>query len=69
MNDIRLENDNTVSLCAKKLCCPKLTKLPDGRYMLTDDEGNHVVLTREQAMLVNSGMSVLDGTQEQLICG
>lgn len=68
INGIRLKNNTEAVLCGNKICCPTLKKLPDGRYLLTDDDGNSVILTKEQAQLMSNGVAVLENN-EQLICG
>lgn len=71
INGIRIETTDTVTLCGDDVCCPQLKQLADGRFLLTDDNGNTVILTKEQALLISNGVDVLTETsgKEQLICG
>ena len=67
INGVRVEGPQEVTLCGNKICCPKLKRLPDGRFMLTDNDGNSVILTAEQARLMNNGVQFLEGN-DQLLC-
>lgn len=70
INGCRLENMSTVTLCGGKICCPKLERLTNGNYKLTDDYGNVVIITAEQARLISNGVDILEGDPtRQLICG
>lgn len=71
INGVTVENMNRVTLCGRpNRCCPTLERLSDGRYVLTDDDGHSVIITREQAQLINNGMNVIEGNalNEQLLC-
>lgn len=71
INGVRVESPNKVTLCGDKICCPTLERLANGKYVLTDDDGNSVILTAEQAKLINAGVEVINNKtiKEQLICG
>jgi hypothetical protein len=52
-----------------------MEKLPDGRYMVIDDDGKAVILTAEQIKLMTSGVKLCDElsqrkplSEQQLIC-
>lgn len=71
---LRIEG-NRVVLCGDKICCPTMEKLPDGRYMVIDDDGKAVILTAEQIKLMTSGVKLCDElsqrkplSEQQLIC-
>lgn len=71
INGCRVENSSTVTLCGGRVCCPKLEKLATGNYKLTDDYGNVIIITAEQAKLISNGVEILESSNsgEQLICG
>lgn len=64
MSDIKILSNNRVMLCGRKYCCPTMTKLPDGRYQITDDYNGKVIITKEQAELIMKGMNTLDESAE-----
>lgn len=66
-NGVRYNDDGTVTLCGDKVCCPTLEKLSEDTYKLTDDNGNSVILSKEQAKLVGNGVLILEN--KTLICG
>lgn len=70
VNGVIIEHMNKVTLCGKpNRCCPTLERLSDGRYLITDDNGNSIIVTKEQAMLIQNGMSVISNNNgEQLLC-
>lgn len=71
VNGVTVESASRVTLCGRpKGCCPTLERLSDGRYVLTDDNGKSVILTKEQAALIKNGISVIEGDNitEQLLC-
>ena len=58
MKDLILKN-NAILLCRGKGCCPKVTKSKEGKVLITDDDGNKVVLTEEQALMLPEAVSLL----------
>lgn len=71
INGCRVENSSTVTLCGGKICCPKLERLSSGNYKLTDDCGNVIIITAEQARLISNGVDILENNIDgrQIICG
>lgn len=68
MNFLKLNPNGTVTLCGRqKSCCPVVEKLKDGNYKITDDYGNSVIMTEEQAHLINDGLEVLNKGKEELL--
>lgn len=57
---LNLNNDGTVTLCARKTCCPILEKVGENSYKITDDFGGSIVIDREQAKLIVDGIEVVD---------
>jgi hypothetical protein len=60
-------NSNSVRLCCSGKGCPVITDLGDGTVKITDDNGNTIVVKKEEAELLSDGVRVLDG--KQLILG
>ena len=52
--------DQQVMLCRGKACCPKIKKVNEGKVLITDDDGNKVVLTNEQALMIPEALEVLN---------
>jgi hypothetical protein len=62
----RIDN-NSVKLCCNNNGCPTVTDLGDGNVEITDDNGNKIVVKKEEASLISDGVKALNG--EKLICG
>lgn len=54
------QKDNRVFLCRGKGCCPNITNLKDGQVQITDDDGNKMVLTKEQALMIPEAIKTLE---------
>jgi len=63
---IRL-NENSVKLCCNGKGCPIVKDLGDGNVEITDDNGNKIVVKKEEASLISDGVKSLSG--ETLILG
>lgn len=64
---IKRVNDNSVKLCCNGKGCPVVTDLGDGTVEITDDNGNKIVVKKDEAALISDGVKTLD--KEKLICG
>lgn len=64
---IKRLNDNTVKLCCSGKGCPTVTDLGNGMVEITDDNGNKVVMKKEEAALISDGVTTLD--KEKLLLG
>jgi hypothetical protein len=64
---IKRINDNSVKLCCRGKGCPTVTDLGDGNIEITDDDGNKIVVKKEEAALISDGVRTLDN--QQIICG
>lgn len=62
----RIDND-TVKLCCSKKGCPTVKDLGNGLIEITDDDGNKIVVKKEEAALISDGVKTLDG--QQIILG
>ena len=60
-------NDNSVRLCCKKIGCPIVTEREDGMVEITDDDGNKIIVKKEEALLISDGVKTID--QQKLILG
>lgn len=41
--------------------------LGNGNVRITDDDGNSIIISREQAKLINDGIMVIDGKNLELL--
>lgn len=64
---IKRVDDKSVKLCCNNKGCPTMTDIGDGMVEITDDNGNKIVVKKEEASLISDGVKALDG--EKLICG
>lgn len=59
-SNLQLNADGrSVRLCARKTCCPTMTKIDPNTVSITDDEGNTVRISVEQARLIGDGVDAL----------
>lgn len=66
-NLLKLNPNGSVTLCARKTCCPVMEDLGNGNVRITDDNGNSIIISREQAKLINDGIMVIDGKNLELL--
>jgi hypothetical protein len=64
---IKRVDNKSVKLCCNNKGCPTMTDIGDGMVEITDDNGNKIVVKKEEASLISDGVKALDG--EKLICG
>jgi hypothetical protein len=60
-------NDNSVRLCCKGKGCPVVTEREDGLVEITDDQGNKIIVKKEEALLISDGVKTID--DKKLILG
>lgn len=60
-------NDNSVRLCCKGKGCPVVTEREDGMVEITDDDGNKIIVKKEEALLISDGVKTIDA--QKLILG
>lgn len=56
----------SVKLCARKTCCPTMRLVDENTVEITDDNGNTVVMSVEQANLLGHGVSCLTEKKQLL---
>jgi hypothetical protein len=64
---IKFVNDNSVKLCCNGTGCPVVTDLENGMVEITDDDGNKIIVKREEAMLISDGVKSIG--DKKLILG
>lgn len=64
---IKRISDNSVKLCCNGNGCPVVTDIGEGLVEITDDNGNKIVVKKEEASLISDGVKTLD--KENLILG
>ena len=60
-------NDNSVRLCCKGKGCPVVTELDNGMVEIVDDDGNKIIVKKEEALLISDGVKTID--KQKLILG
>ena len=60
MKPLSMHKDEVI-LCRGKGCCPRLKKVNKEQVLITDDDGNKVVLTTDQARLIPEALKKLNG--------
>jgi hypothetical protein len=67
-NMLKLNPNGTVTLCARKTCCPVMQDLGNGKVKITDDDGNSIIIDQSQAELIGDGLKVIKGANQELLC-
>lgn len=69
---LKINEFGRVVLCGRKnSCCPEMENIDGNMVAITDDDGNRIVIKKEQARLIGKGLDVLDENRkpkEQLLC-
>lgn len=69
MSTLKLNPNGTVTLCARKTCCPVMEDLGNGKVRITDDNGASITIDKSQARLINDGLKIMDNnTDQELLC-
>ena len=55
MSTLRTEGEEVI-LCCGKGKCPRIGLLPEDKVLITDDDNNKIVLTKEQALLIERAL-------------
>jgi len=64
---IKILNNNSVKLCCNGQGCPIVTELANGMVEIIDDDGNKIVVKKEEALLISDGVKTID--EKKLILG
>lgn len=64
---IKVITNNSVKLCCKGKGCPVVTELANGMVEIMDDDGNKIVVKKEEALLISDGVKTIDN--QKLILG
>lgn len=67
-NPLKLNPNGSVTLCARKTCCPTMEDLGNGTIKITDDDGNSIIVDKSQARLINDGLDLIEQKSQQLLC-
>ena len=67
-NALKLNPNGSVTLCARKTCCPTMEKIDATRVRITDDNGNSIIIDKTQAALITDGLDILEENKQQLLC-
>ena len=65
---IKRLTENSVKVCCGRTGCPVIEKIDEDQYKVTDDEGNTIVVKKEELKLMGDAVNAIDGDQE-LLCG
>jgi len=60
--------ENSVKVCCGKQGCPVIEKVDGDHYKVTDDEGNTILVKKEELKLMGDAVNAIDG-DEELLCG
>lgn len=67
MNMLQVNPDGrSVRLCARKTCCPTMQKVDEKTVQITDDNGNTVIMSIDQARLIGDGVNALQEGKQLL---
>ena len=64
---IKIIDQNTVKLCCSGNGCPQVQDLGNGTVQITDDDGNKIIVKKEEAALISDGVRTID--EKKLILG
>ena len=59
-------NPNKVTVCCGRKGCPTVEKLDDGRFKVTDDDGNVIIVKQEELVLMGDAVNTIEGDQQLL---
>ena len=65
---IKRLTENSVKVCCGRSGCPVIEKIDEDHYKVTDDDGNTIVVKKEELKLMGDAVNAIDGDQE-LLCG
>ena len=65
---IKRVTENSVKVCCGKSGCPVIEKIDEDHYKVTDEDGNTIIVKKEELKLMGDAVNAIDGDQE-LLCG
>jgi|TARA_R110001583_G_scaffold54894_6_gene167625 hypothetical protein len=63
---IKRLTENSVKVCCGRQGCPVIEKIDEDHYKVTDDDGNTIVVKKEELKLMGDAVNTLDGDQQLL---
>ena len=63
---IKRLTESSVRVCCGKQGCPVVEKIDEDHYKVTDDDGNTIVVKKEELKLMGDAVNTLDGDQQLL---
>jgi hypothetical protein len=64
---IKPTSKDSVKICCGGRGCPEVRDLGNGTYEITDDNGNKVVLKKEEATLIGDAVKVVSDKQRLIL--
>ncbi len=64
---IKTIDKNSVRLCCNNKGCPVVREMDNGMVEITDDDGNKIIVKKEEALLISDGVKTIDS--QKLILG
>ena len=65
---IKRLTESSVRICCGNAGCPVVEKIYDDHYKVTDDDGNTIIVKKEELKLMGDAVNTIDG-DEELLCG
>ncbi len=56
--------ENSVKICCGKAGCPVVEKIDEDHYKVTDDDGNTIVVKKEELKFMGDAVNTIDGDEE-----
>ena len=63
---IKRLTENSVKVCCGRQGCPVIEKIDVDHYKVTDDDGNTIVVKKEELKLMGDAVNAIDGDQQLL---
>ncbi|MAO21099.1 MAG: hypothetical protein CMJ25_10140 [Phycisphaerae bacterium] len=63
---IKKEGENKVRVCCGKKGCPTVEKLDEESYKVTDDDGNTIIVKKEELQLMGDAVRTINEDQQLL---
>jgi hypothetical protein len=63
---IKRLTENKVKVCCGRTGCPVVEKIDEDHYKVTDDDGNTIIVKKEELKLMGDAVNTIDGDQQLL---